>query len=259
MENNHKLALYVAYYLARFDKIALKKLGYENWESSFLDISDKLDVKKHSVRNWRDEFDPLFGYRAGWYQRPMSPSRTNVALALENLDEPEIRRIVEDILSGKIQSDTENLKHLLSIADENPGMDKKSSFILRGPTGKKAEQFFIEYHRLNNSPMAGELIDTRDLGCGYDFEIKSESNQHFIEVKGLASNKGGLLFTNKEWEMAKQVREKYTICLVSNINNTPEISFINDPFSRLNPKKNIIQTVEVQWSVSNDELQGIND
>lgn len=259
MENNHKLTLYVAYYLARFDKIALKNLGYKNWESSFLDISDKLDVKKHSVRNWRDEFDPLFGYRAGWYQRPMSPSRTNVALALENLEEPELRVIVEDILSGKIQSDTENLNHLLSIADENSDKARTSSFILRGPTGKKAEQFFIEYHRLNNLPVAGELIDTRDLGCGYDFEIKSESDQHFIEVKGLASNLGGLLFTNKEWETSKQERTKYTVCLVSNINDSPEISFINDPFSKLNPSKNIIQTVQVQWSVSNNELQGIND
>lgn len=259
MENNHKLTLYVAYYLARFDKQALTNLGYKNWESSFLDISYKLDVKKHSVRNWRDEFDPLFGYRAGWYQRPMSPSRTNVALALENLEEPEIRAIVEDILSGKIQSDTENLNHLLSIADDNSNKEKNSSFILRGPTGKKAEQFFIEYHRINNYPIAGELIDTRELGCGYDFVIKSESGQHFIEIKGLSSNIGGLLFTNKEWETAKKERTKYTVCLVSNINESPEISFINDPFSKLNPRKNIIQTVQVQWSVSNNELQEIND
>lgn len=259
MENNHKLTLYVTYYLARFDKIALKNLGYKNWESSFLDISDKLDVKKHSVRNWRDEFDPLFGYRAGWYQRPMSPSRTNVALALENLDEPEIREIVKDILSGKIESDTENLNQLLSIANENSDKERNSSFILRGPTGKKAEQYFIKYHTDNNLPMAGELIDTRDLGCGYDFEIKSETTQHFIEVKGLAGNKGGMLFTNKEWGKAKQEREKYTVCLVSNINELPQISFINDPFTKLNPKKNIIQTVQVQWNVSNNQLQELND
>lgn len=257
MENNHKLTLYVAYYLARFDKQALTNLGYKNWKSSFLDISSKLDVKKHSVRNWRDEFDPLFGYRAGWYQRPMSPSRTNVALALENLEEPEIRAIVEDILSGVIQSDIENLNHLLSIADDNSDKEKNSSFILRGPTGKKAEQFFIKYHRINNQPIEGELIDTRDLGCGYDFKIKSKSNQHFIEVKGLASNIGGLFFTNKEWETAKRERVRYTVCLVSNINESPKISFINDPFSKLNPRKNIIQSVQVQWSVSNNELQGI--
>lgn len=259
MENNHKLTLFVAYYLARFDKIALKNLGYKNWESSFSDISNKLDVKKHSVRNWRDEFDPLFGYRAGWYQRPMSPSRTNVALALENLDEPEIRAIVEDILSGKIGKDSENLNHLLILADESSDKEINTSFILRGPTGRKAEQFFIEYHRNNNLPFAGELVDTRDLGCGYDFEIKSTNNLHFIEVKGLANIEGGILFTNKEWEKAKQEREKYTVCLVSNINESPNILFINNPFAKLNPKKNIIQTVQVQWSVSNNELQGIND
>lgn len=259
MENNHKLALYLAYYLARFDKTALKNLGYKNWESSFLDISNKLNVKKHSVRNWRDEFDPLFGYRAGWHQRPMSPSRTNVALALENLEEPDIRAIVDDILSGKIERDAKNLNHLLLIADENLDNERNSTFILRGPTGKKAEQFFIEYHRINNSPIEGKLIDTRDLGCGYDFAIKSETIQHYFEVKGLASNIGGILFTNKEWEKAKIEREKYTVCLVSNINESPEISFINDPFSRLNPRKNIIQTVQVQWSVSNNELQSVND
>src|SRR5690606_9582413 len=106
----------------------------------------------------------------GWYQRPMSPSRTNVALALENLDEPEIRAIIDDILSGKIQNEADNLNHLLSVADENSDKNTTTSFILRGPTGKKAEQFFIEYHRINNSPIAGELIDSRDLGCGYDFE-----------------------------------------------------------------------------------------
>jgi hypothetical protein len=130
---------------------------------------------------------------------------------------------------------------------------------LRGPTGKKAEQYFIKYHTDNNLPMAGELIDTRDLGCGYDFEIKSETTQHFIEVKGLAGNKGGMLFTNKEWGKAKQEREKYTVCLVSNINELPQISFINDPFTKLNPKKNIIQTVQVQWNVSNNQLQELND
>ena len=63
-------------------------------------------------------------------------------------------------------------------------------------------------------PVAGELIDSRDLGCGYDFEIKSKSYQHFIEVKGLASNIGGLLFTNKEWETAKRERSdiQFVLC-----------------------------------------------
>lgn len=259
MEINHKLALYVCYYLARFDKLALANLGYKNWESAFIDISRKLDVKKHSVRNWRDEFDPLFGYRAGWYQRPMSPSRTNVALALENLDEPEIRNIVEDILSGEIDNEIDNLKHLLVIADDDKGEGESKSFVPRGPTGKKAEEFFLEYHRLHSLPIAGELIDTRDLGCGYDFEIIMNQARHFVEVKGLATNQGGILLTNKEWKKAKEEGNNYTICLVSNLSETPQITFINNPYLKLNPKKNFIQTIQIQWSVSNNELQALND
>lgn len=259
MEENHKLALYVSYYLSRFNDHALKNLGYRTWNEAFNDISQKLSVNVHSVKNWRDEFDPLFGFRVGWHQRPMSPSRKNVALALENLDELEIRSIVEDILSGKIDKNSENLKTLLEIANDSHGLESGSSFILRGPTGKKAEDFFIEYHRTNNLPIAGELIDTRDFGCGYDFEIKSNIGQHCIEVKGLASDKGGILLTNKEWEIAKQKGKKYSICIVSNVNDSPKISFINDPFSKLKPKKNIIQSVQVQWSVSNNELQHFYD
>ena len=61
------------------------------------------------------------------------------------------------------------------------------------------------------------------------------------------------------WEKAKEERGNYTVCLVSNINESPEITFINDPYSKLNPKKNIIQTVQVQYSVSFNKLQNIND
>lgn len=258
MENQHKLALFVTYYLARFDTHAIFNLGYKNWDQAFAGISTKLGVKKHSVRNWRDEFDPLFGYRSGWHQRPMAPSRTNVALALENLDEPEILAIVDEILSGNIYNYPENLTLLLSIPDLVTSQYKVAPFILRGPTGKKAEQFFVDYHRNYNLPAEGNLFDTRDLGCGYDFEIKSDTNRFFIEVKGCANRSGGILLTNKEWEKAKQERERYILCLVSNINESPDIIFINDPFSRLNPKKSIIQAVQVQWTISSNEIQSLN-
>jgi hypothetical protein len=184
----------------------------------------------------------------------MSPSRANVALALESLDESEIRTIVEDILSGKIKNDTDNLNQLLKIADEISDNEKKSYFILRGPTGKKAEQFFIEQHRKNSLPFVGELIDTRDLGCGYDFEIKSSTKTHYIEVKGLASEQGGILFTNKEWETAQKYRDQYVIALVSNIDVLPLIRFISNPTEALKPKRKIVTTIQTQWSVSNTEL-----
>lgn len=249
---NNEQAIVISYYLSRFNDEAVNNLGYKTWKDAFADLSDKLQINKHTIKNWRDEFDPFHGHRAGWHQRQPRKTISNIISQFEQLEEFDIRQIAVEIING-------NKIDLPEIDNSENEVITNPIFILRGPTGKKAEQFFIEYHRLNSLPVAGELIDTRDLGCGYDFEIKSESNQHFIEVKGLASNIGGLLFTNKEWETAKQERTKYTVCLVSNINDSPEISFINDPFSKLNPRKNIIQTVQVQWSVSNNELQGIND
>lgn len=248
---NNEQAIVVSYYLSRFNDEALENLGYKTWNDAFADLSQKLQINKHTIKNWRDEFDPFHGYRAGWHQRQPRKTISNIISQFEQLEEYDIRQVVEEIIIG-------NKIELPEIDNSETTVISNPVFILRGPTGKKAEQFFIEYHRNNNSPVAGELIDTRDLGCGYDFEIKSESDQHFIEVKGLASNIGGLLFTNKEWETAKQERTKFTVCLVSNIDDNPEISFINDPFSKLNPRKNIIQTVQVQWAVSNNELKEIN-
>jgi hypothetical protein len=249
---NKEQAIVVSYYLSRFNDDAVNNLGYKTWKDAFDDLSDKLQINKHTIKNWRDEFDPFHGHRAGWHQRQPRKTISNIISQFEQLEEFDIRQIAVEIING-------NKIDLPEINNSENEVITNPIFILRGPTGKKAEQFFIEYHRLNNLPVAGELIDSRDLGCGYDFEIKSKSYQHFIEVKGLASNIGGLLFTNKEWETAKRERSRYTVCIVSNINDSPEISFINDPFSKLNPKKNIIQTVQVQWSVSNNELQGIND
>lgn len=50
MENNHKLALYVAYYLSRFKNAGLTNLGCATWNNAFDDISDQLKVNKHSVK-----------------------------------------------------------------------------------------------------------------------------------------------------------------------------------------------------------------
>ena len=252
MEENHKLTLYVSYYLSRFNEEGLHNLGYSTWNEAFDDISNRLNVNRHSVKNWRDEFDPIHGHRAGWYQRPMNPSRVRVVKAVEQLDEPELRGVILDILSGQITEDSENVDELVKVVTEEKS-NKNSQFIIRGPTGRKAEEFFIEYHATYSKPVKGELIDTRDIGCGYDFEIKSKKT-YCIEVKGLANEKGGLLFTNKEWDTALGLRDAYILALVANVNQHPTIRFILNPREKLKAKKNVVPTIQIQWSVSAAEL-----
>lgn len=67
MKRNSKLALYIAYYLSRFNEEGLQKLGYETWKQAYEDISLKLDININTIKNRRDEFDPIHGHRAGWH------------------------------------------------------------------------------------------------------------------------------------------------------------------------------------------------
>jgi len=259
MEKNRKLGLYVSYYLSRFDEQAYQNLGFGNQMETHNKIGELLSVKPKTVQNWRDEFDPLFGHRAGWYQRAMSPSRIRVAQALENLDEFQVRSIANDILSGKIKEDPDEEEQLLNIASDETKGKSTQGFILRAPTGRAAEEFFIAHFSENNKPFEGKLIDCRDLGVGYDFRIEATNKKYFVEVKGLSEFTGGILFTNKEWTVAKSEGENYFVCLVSNVSNQPEIIFIQNPFEKLTAKKNIYTTIQISWSVTQNQLTKLND
>lgn len=252
MEFNNTLCLYVSYYLSRFDREAYKNLGYKSMLDAHKSIGKILKVNPNTVQNMRDEFDPLHGHRKGWYQAPLSPSRVTVVRALENLDELTIRNIVLEILENKNEPDVANLVKLVSEdISENKSTRK---FILRGPTGKRAEDFFINYHAQFGTPFKGELIDKREYGCGYDFEIQFQEKKYFIEIKGLSTNDGGILFTNKEWVTAKEKGNDYFVVIIKSVNDNPKVSIIQNPTSVLKAKRGIYTTVQVSWSVPENEL-----
>lgn len=253
MEENHKLGLYVSYYLSRFNEVAYKNLGFGNMLETHNRIGLILCLPPNTVKNWRDEFDPLFGHRVGWYQRPMIQSRVRVVEALAELDEIAVRAIVLDILNGDINRNTYETEQLVSIVSEKEPTSETGKFILRGPTGKLAEEFFIQQFNMNNTKFSGNLKDCRDYGCGYDFKIEGEVTS-YIEVKGLAGDKGGILFTNMEWQVANDFGELYHVCLIKNIETNPEISFISNPAKILNPEKSIHTVIQVSWSVSEKDL-----
>ncbi len=259
MENNHKLGLYVSYNLARFNEIAYQNLGFGNQKETHKKIGDLLSVKPQTVQNWRDEFDPLFGHLADWYQRPMSPSRAKVAQVLEHLDELQIRGIVKDILSEKMNDESDEVELLLAIASDKTNNKSKRNFILRTPTGKAAEEYFQKYYFENKKPIVGNLIDYRDWGVGYDFRIETLTEKYFVEVKGMSELTGGVLLTDKEWTVAQMEEENYFLCIISNLNEKPELKFIQNPAHKLNPKKNIYTSIRINWSLSQNEHAAYND
>lgn len=131
MDSNHKLGLLVAYYLSRFDKEAYKNLEYGSQFETHRIIGELLAVNPHTIKNWRYEFDPLHGHRVGWYQRPMNRSRIAVVQALQHLNETEIREVVTDILSGRINNYEEAKETILSVITVDDEKKEDENFILR--------------------------------------------------------------------------------------------------------------------------------
>ena len=260
MKKQNKLSLIIAYYLSRFDKSGYLKLGYKNFNEAVVDIGKILSVKATTVKNMRDEFDPYHdNVRKGWYQRELWGSRKMVIQTFENLEEEDIREMVIEILQNEDFRESGRCKSILSIfSDEEDKYSKKERvFTSRGITGKKAEEIFIEYYKKNKKPIEGELKDMRDFGCGYDFEIIKDGIKYCVEVKGNAKEMGGILFTSKEWKVAGKMQNKYYLALVVNVNSHYKVNIIKNPASRLHPKSNIIQTVRIEWSVSNRDINNL--
>jgi hypothetical protein len=202
MINPNKLALIVAYFLARFDRKGLDRLGFSSFNKAFEETAKRLGVKKNYVKLRRDEFDPVFSWRIGW-QRPMDRQIIKTIEAFQEMDEAEVFHIVSEILNNEGYRQGEEANEITTILEEGRNENrKKGKFILRAPTGKSAEEFFIEHFKNNAFPVRGNLIDTRDLGCGHDFKIESENHTLYIEVKGTSEISGGIVFTHKEWHTA---------------------------------------------------------
>lgn len=259
MENNHNLAIIVAFYLSKFDKEALTNLGYATSSEAFEKLGQILNVKKNYIKFRRDEFDPIHPWRKGW-QRPMDNRIRKSIEALQDLDEPDLRDIVLNILHEESYRNSEEVLKITSLfTNSNNEKDDIGEFIIRAPTGRAAEEFFIYHFLENKKPFDGTLIDCRDFGVGYDFRIEGVKENYFVEVKGLTEYSGGILFTSKEWAVAKSEGVKYFLCIVSNLNEQPNLIFIQNPADKLKPKKNIFTSIQINWSVSQTQLAEIHD
>jgi hypothetical protein len=259
MKPQNELALIVAYYLSRFDKQGYINLGYKNFDEATKQIGHILDVNPNTVKNMRDEFDPYHeNSRIGW-KRELRGSRQKVITAFQNTDDNTIRDIVEEILFNKKFIGSQeyiDIRTLFS-SDQKPFVSEERVFIPRGITGKSAELIYLEHFKNTKQPCDGEIIDRREQGCGYDFEIKADGGSHFIEVKGLAKEDGAILFTSKEWSTATIYKDKYYLVLIKNISDDPIIHIIQNPTMRMEAKKKIFPTIQVNWIISQRELKSL--
>ena len=259
MKNQNELALIVAYYLSRFDNKGCHKLGYKNFAEAFRGIGITLAVKPRTIQGMRDEFDPYHqNSRVGWV-RELKGSRRAVFETFQYADDDTMTEIVKEILSNNRFNNSSDFQKIKLLLNGRKTAKQKNSpvYINRGKTGRIAESFYLEYFKKHKLPAEGKLIDCRELGCGYDFKIRSEGKTFYIEVKGMANTDGGVLFTNKEWQTALKQKNNYYLVVVKNISSLSEITIIQNPAFRLKANKNINTTVQINWSISEKYLNSI--
>ncbi|HAY3553711.1 MULTISPECIES: DUF3883 domain-containing protein [Elizabethkingia] len=262
MDNNRKLAHIVAYYLSRFNRKALENLGYTSFSEAFEKIAAAIDLLPNYIKFRRDEFEVVHPYRKGWHKRPMSQSIASTINALRDIDELTLRNIVLDILTQEKGIEIFEDLELLTTTIADKKKKSKRIYVPRNITGKKAEEIFIEWFKSGqeNIPKGKDFVDMRDYGCGYDFQvIVSEKQIHAIEVKGFLEDEGGILITGKEWETAGIMKADYYLVLVSNIDNDPVITVINNPYEKLSPKRNLQTVIQVNWTVSSNEIRQLKN
>ena len=257
MDKNHILALYIGYFLAKFNKEAYNILKFGNQGSTHVKIGEILNVKSNTVMNMRDEFDPLFNHRAVWHQRPMSPSRIQVVELLKDYSFNQVYALVNDIIISKGES-LNSLEISSIVKDEInnlEGIDR--TFTSRGITGSKAESFFRNHFMQILPEFKGELIDTTLDGVGYDFKNSCETM--YVEVKGSISNQKNILLTDKEWDAAKKMGDRYYLVLIYLINDTPNFILVNNPANCLSPNLSIQRTITMNWNIPHVQMQKLTN
>lgn len=264
MEKNNKLALIVAYYLSKFDNEGLKELGYKSFKECFEDIGKMLGVKPSTIKNMREEFDPLHpNKRVGWYQRELRPSRVEVLDKYSELSKYALGAVVKDIIdnSQNHQINEEIAIYMSPIKDDEEIKANKKVYTTRGITGKKAEEIFkSEYNKGLVGTYNGKLQDKTSDGCGYDFEVVNDGVVYAFEVKGAARECNGIMFTDKEWEKANELRDRYILVIVSQIEtNHPKINIFKNPANMFEPNKTIQTVVTVNWNVDSKQIKNVND
>ncbi|RCR66482.1 protein NO VEIN domain-containing protein [Larkinella punicea] len=217
-------AILIGLYLSKFDKDALKILGFESTKQAFNTLGYCIGVKPASIKNYRDEFDPYFpNSRKGWHKRHLRDYCKKLLDDFNQIDFSDLTAIIKSFTTknNEIEQIVENINK----------KDYSESVAKRLITGAAAEEYFkIEYSTIPEFEHFN-LNDTTKLACGFDFHLTLAANYYCVEVKGLNELSGSVSLTEKEFLVAQDIREKYCLFIVSNFRNKPFHQYFFDPIN----------------------------
>jgi hypothetical protein len=231
-------------YLSKYNSVGLKRLGFETFGEAFNVIGYALGSKPASIKNYRDEFDPFFpNRRRGWHKRQIRTYCLKVLEEYKNLD--------LELFTGLIRSLAGYDENAWSeVQGEAEEADAESHFAKRLITGLAAEQYFESVHPNVPEFNAYVLENTTRLGCGYDFRLRLNDDKDFlaVEVKGMRERTGSLLFTPKEYQVARTLKDRFFLFVVKNFQESPFHEIFQNPLAGgLRFRKTERITVHVSW------------
>jgi len=101
-------------------------------------------------------------------------------------------------------------------------------------TGQAAEAYFKINYSSIDAFKHYTVDDVTSYGCGYDFHLSNQTEFYCVEVKGIGTNRGAILMTEKEYALAEKLQERYCLFVVRDFQKTPFHSlFFNPLHSRL--------------------------
>ena len=244
--NRTKLIL-MGLYLAKYDSVGLKRLGFRSFAEAFNVIGYALGSQPASIKNYRDEFDPLFpNQRKGWHKRPI---RDYCLKVFEEYKSLEI-----ELFTGLIKSFVGYDENEMSETNANEEREESaSSFAKRLITGLAAEHYFESIQPTLSEFQDFVLENTTRLGCGYDFRLHPAKREGFlaVEVKGLRELTGKLSLTPREYEVAAVMRDRFYLFVVKNFEKSPIHEILPDPLSsRLMFTRSERKIIQVSWLAS---------
>lgn len=250
MDDAHKRALVVAYFLSRCDKKGFQALGYKTWDEAFEQIGKRLGVLQSTVKHMRDHFDPFCSpVRVGWNKRPPPRSRVQVMEAYGDVSNEAMYEIVVDILDGTSDVTAIYTAPLAAAGPQDKNvMADNLAFAARLRTGEAAEEYFKAQYPTLPQFAGMELEDTRKLGTGFDFRVHGAGIVRAVEVKGVVGKSGSIAFTDKEWSVAHYLKQNYILALVRSVLDAPALELTIDPATNIAVTKRSIETVSVYWS-----------
>ena len=233
-------------YLSREDQNGLDLMGFKSFTEAYNVLGLSLNAKPTSIKNYRDEFDPLFpaNSRKGWRNRPLRESRQKLYDKFKDHNAHELFSLIAGFTGIKAgEMEREDRKRRTDSA----------SFAKRLLTGRAAENFFLRHYQEEREFSGATAEDMTHTGCGYDFSLRLPNLQKrfAVEVKGLAAVSGGIVLTDKEYNVAREWESNYFLYIVKNFGEKPFASTIRNPANAgLNFKRAERKIIQISWSAT---------